>query len=236
MEKVVIVRPPSDFEGMLKDYIERVKEATNEATKADRFRDFIRRVFPKADVGSISGFYPDIDKFVKFAKAGFLVKGRPDSLFGNLIIEFEPELDEAHVKESSEQLQRYTAAIWAIHAGRGQRHERLTCIATDGLEFFVYKPRRLVSFRTGITPEQIVLDEVDRADLRRLEPQYAYQWLHRYIILAASELRPVDPEEFAKTFGVGSRVFNESYKLLDKGWEKAEKESRALYEQWAAVG
>jgi len=228
------VQPPADFARTLQDYIDRVKDATNEATKADRFRDFIRRVFPKADVGSLQGFYPDIDKFVKFVKAGFLVRGRPDSLFGNLVIEFEPELDDAHMKESYEQLQRYTAAIWAIHADRGQKHERLTCIATDGIEFFVYKPRRLVSIRTGIAPEQIALDEVDRADLRELEPDYAYQWLHRYIILAASELRPVDPEEFAKTFGVGSRVFNESYKLLEKSWSKAEKECAALYEQWAA--
>ena len=228
------MQPLTDFTRVLEDYVNRVKDATNEATKADRFRDFIRQVFPEADVGSLQGFYPDIDKFVKFAKAGFLVRGRPDSLFGNLVIEFEPELDDAHMKESYEQLQRYTAAIWAIHAERGQKHERLTCIATDGLEFYVYKPRRLVSIRIGISPEQIALDEVDRANLRKLDPEYGYQWLHRYIILAASELRLVDPDEFAKIFGVGSRVFNESYKLLEEAWSKAQKECTALYEQWAA--
>ena len=228
------MNPPPNFAAKLKGYIGRVEAAENEATKADRFRDFIREIFPSTDVGALSGFYPNLEQYLKVARRGFLVKGRADSLFGNLVIEFEPELDKAHIDESSEQLRRYTAAIWGSFGERGQRHQRLTCIATDGILFYVYKPRRLTTNLVEVRPEDVALDELDFADISKLEPEQVFIWLHRYVILAGTELRPVDPDEFARIFGVGSTTFQGSLTSLRLAWNRARSDSAVLYEQWAS--
>lgn len=228
------MEPPSNFAAKLKGYIERVEAADKEATRADRFRDFIREVFPSTDVGALNGFYPELEHYMKMARPGYVVKGRADSLFGNLIIEFEPELDKAHIDESSEQLRRYTAIIWGMFGERGQRHQRLTCIATDGILFYVYKPRRLTTNLVEVRPEDVALDELDFADIKKSDPEQVFAWLHRYVILAATELRPVDPDEFARVFGVGSSTFQDSFKSLRAAWNQARPDSAVLYEQWAS--
>lgn len=43
-----------------------VKSAENGDTKAERFRDFVRRAFPGIDVDSIEGFYPQLERYVMY--------------------------------------------------------------------------------------------------------------------------------------------------------------------------
>jgi hypothetical protein len=57
-------------------------------------------------------------------------------------------------------------------------------------------------------------------------------WLKRYIVLGASELAHVDPDEFAKKFGVGVSVYEKVMQLLSKGWGKVKSAFSTLYEQW----
>ena len=201
----------------------------SEATRADRFRDFVRRAFPNIEVDSLRGFYPELEKYLK--APGAAVRGRADSLFGSLLIEFESVLDVSHKSEAKEQLSRYITAIWSNQADLGQVRARISAIATDGITFVVFKPRSLVS-RGPLSPGQIVLEEVDQEDVSQLNPDEAYAWLGRYIVTAATELRTVDPDEFAREFGVGSKTFGDVLRILDKSWSKARRESSALYEQW----
>ncbi|MEM2173285.1 MAG: N-6 DNA methylase [Thermoproteota archaeon] len=222
-----------EFARQLKRYVNSLLGERNEATRADRFRDFIRKTFPEVEVGSVRGYYPELEKYLKWVGVGQVVKGRADSLFGSLVLEFESILDESHEEEAKKQLRRYISIIWSIQAERGQPYERLTAIATDGLSFIVFKPRSLVS-KGPITIEKILLEEIDRVNISKLNPEDAYTWLKRYIITAAIELRPVDPDEFARRFGIGSEVFNDAFKILKKGWDKAKEESATLYEQWEA--
>jgi SAM-dependent methyltransferase len=226
-----VIERNTDFDGLLKWYLSVVESAENEDTKADRFRDFVRRAFPEIDVGSIGGFYPELEKYVKYWGHGRLIKGRPDSLFGNLVIEFENVLDDRHPEEAENQLRKYIAALWSLQAERGQKRGRLTALASDGLRFVVYKPRTLI-VAGPVAVEQVLLEKIDQVDLRELTPTDAYNWLYRYIVLVASELRTVDPDEFAREFGVGSNVFRQVMELLRKGWEKARDRASTLYEQW----
>lgn len=83
-------------------YLRRVRRAGSEAMKADLFRDFVRRVFPDTVFGSIGGFYPELEKCLKVSAGGRMIRGRADSLFGNLIMEFESELDERHLREAED--------------------------------------------------------------------------------------------------------------------------------------
>lgn len=224
-------RGPSDFNELLKWYLDAVKLAQNEDTKADRFRDFIRRAFPEIDVGPLGGYYPELEKYVKYSDRGSLIRGKPDSLFGSLIIEFENVLDENNLKDAEDQLRKYIAALWSMQAMRRQKRDKFTAVASDGLKFVVYKPRTIVS-AGPVAVEQVLLEPVDQVDLRELPASDVYNWLYRYIVLAASELRSVDPDEFAKEFGVNSPVYNHVMSLLSKGWEKVKKNASALYEQW----
>jgi methylase of polypeptide subunit release factors len=226
-----VIERTTDFDGLLKWYLSVVESAENEDTKADRFRDFVRRAFPEIDVGSIGGFYPELEKYVKYWGHGRLIKGRPDSLFGNLLIEFENVLDDRHLEEAESQLRKYIAALWSLQAERGQKRGRFTALASDGLRFVVYKPRTLI-VAGPVAVEQVLLEKIDQVDLRELTPTDAYNWLYRYIVLVASELRTVDPDEFAREFGVGSNVFRQVMELLRKGWEKVRDRASTLYEQW----
>jgi hypothetical protein len=219
------------FLRLLNDYKSSLQGVKSEATRADRFRDFIREAFPKIEVGSLKGFYPELEKYLKTMGAGQVVKGRADSLFGNLVIEFEGTLDASHESEAKEQLCRYVFAIWSNQADLGQTRGKLTAIATDGISLVVLKPRSLVP-HGPVSLDQVILEEVDRADISQLNPEEVHTWLGRYIVTAANELRTVDPDEFARVFGVGSKIFSDVLKVLEKGWSKAKGDSSALYEQW----
>lgn len=211
--------------------MEGLRNIEGEANRAERFRDFIRRVFPNVEVGGIRGFYPELERYLKAVGVGQVVRGRADALFGSLLLEFEPVLDEAHEKDAREQLSKYVMAIWSAQADLGQPRGRLTTVATDGVVFVVYRPRSMTS-RGPVALEHVVLEEVDRLDVSTLRPEDAYAWLKRYVITAAEELRPVDPDEFAREFGVGSRVFNRVLKMLRIAWNIAKEGSSTLYEQW----
>lgn len=226
-----MVERPADFDGLLEWYLSAIESAENEDTKADRFRDFVRRVFPEINVDSIGGFYPELEKYVRYRGHGRLIKGRPDSLFGNLIIEFENILDDRHLKEAESQLRKYIAAIWSLQAERKQKRGRFTVLASDGLRFVVYNPRS-VMVAGPVAVEQVILEKIDQVDLRELTPTDAYNWLYRYIVLVASELKVVDPDEFAKEFGVGSNIFRKAIELLKNGWKKVKDRFSTLYEQW----
>jgi len=222
---------PENFGELFTRYLSMVESTENEDTKADRFRDFIRRAFPEINFESLSGFYPEINKYVRYLGHGHLIRGKPDSLFGNLIIEFENVLDDRHLEEAEGQLRKYAAALWSIQAERGQKRGRLTALATDGLRFTVYKPRTVV-VAGPVATEQVSLEKIDQINLRELSIDDAYSWLYRYVVLGSSELIAVDPDKFAEVFGVGSRTFRQAIDLLKRGWEKVRDKASTLYEQW----
>jgi hypothetical protein len=227
----IAIDRPAELKKHFKDYVDGIQGIKSEATRADRFRDLIRQLFPDVSMSDIKGFYPELEKYLRTIGVGRVVRGRADALFGSLVFEFEPELDDRHTRESRDQLAKYIAAIWSHQEDLHQRRARLTSIATDGILLIVYRPRMPIS-EGPLSPEQVILEEIDRADISKLPAEDAYAWLNRYIVTAATELRPVDPDVFAQEFGLRSHIFEETVKLLESGWNAAKTESSALYEQW----
>lgn len=90
--------------------------------KVDRYVDFIRKVFPEVNAGPLRGYYPVLDRYVKYSEHGTIIRGKSDSPFGNLIIEFEKVLDERRLEKAVGQLRRYIAALWLfnLREGRGE--------------------------------------------------------------------------------------------------------------------
>jgi len=218
-----------EFAKAIDDFVHKIRTIKGEASRADRFRDFVRKVFPQVEAGGVKGFFPELEKYIKIGDTGQVVRGRADALFGSLLLEFEPILDDAHVKEAKDQLTKYVAGIWTRQAQWAQPRARLTAVATDGLDFIVYRPRSIVQ-QGPVEKQHVVLEEIDRADLSRLEAEDAYAWLNRYVVTAARELRLIDPDIFARDFGLESKIFADSTKLLQAGWKRAD--SMMLYEQW----
>jgi len=223
--------PNEGFADAMDDFVHTIRTIKGEASRADRFRDFVRKVFPQVEAGGIKGFFPELEKYFKISDAGQVVRGRADALFGSLLLEFEPILDDAHVKEAKDQLTKYVAGIWTRQAQWAQPRARLTAVATDGLDFIVYRPRSVV-LQGPVDKQHVVLEEIDQADLSRIKAEDAYAWLNRYVVTAAKELRSIDPDIFARDFGLQSKIFKESIRLLQAGWGRAD--SMMLYEQWEA--
>ena len=177
-----------EFAELLKWYLMVVEGADNEITRADRFRDFIRKAFPNIDVGHLGGFYPELEKYVKYSGSGSLIRGKPDSLFGSLVIEFESVLDDRRLEEAEAQLRRYVAALWSMQAARGQKRGRFTAVASDGVRFVVYRPRTVISAGT-VAVEHVLLEPVDQVDIEELPASDVYNWLDYQGKLTMQNLR-----------------------------------------------
>ena len=42
--------------------------------KVDRYVDFIRKVFPEVNAGPLRGYYPVLDRYVKYSGHGRIIK------------------------------------------------------------------------------------------------------------------------------------------------------------------
>src|SRR4030043_1019324 len=117
------------------DYIEQISQLNNEAAKAQRFLIFLRDVFGDVNAGFIEDYLHGVEKYVSVKNKDILLKGRIDTLYGNLIIEFENDLRKK-LDDAVDQLKRYTSYLL-------QSGEKATylCMATDGILFYVYSPR-----------------------------------------------------------------------------------------------
>ncbi|MCS7137451.1 MAG: hypothetical protein NZ941_03670, partial [Candidatus Caldarchaeum sp.] len=108
-----------DFAEILSGYLRGLGDVRDEASRADRFRDFIRKVFPDVEVGDVKGFFPELEKHVRVVGGGRVLRGKADALFGSLLLEFESFLDDEHKAEAREQLRLYVAGIWSAQSSRG---------------------------------------------------------------------------------------------------------------------
>ncbi len=212
-----------DFEQRLKSYTFEVAKANNEATKAYVFLEFIHDVFREVQVDNPHKLYPALEKSIKSEKT-LLIKGRVDAILGNLIIEFESNLKERKIEESTGQLKRYTAILW-----NNEGIVEYLCVATDGLNFLIYRPR---SAKTeDFTESDIELETVDKFDIREEEPNTIYKRLDRYMLYQT--LRAPTADDIVGNFGSKSIILKDCMALLKKAWQEIKPEISAVYNEWA---
>lgn len=217
---------PPNFSQRLKQYFEDVNKQGSEAGKAFLFLEFVRDVFKQIDMDYLESLYPQIEKHIKLKTTTLVVRGRPDAFLGNLIIEFKKILDKASLDEAKHELKKYIAILWTEQSK--YRIPYLT-IATDGVNFVVFRPRTNIPEGDTVLPDNVNLDEIDRVSLSDVKVGHAFLWLDRYMLYHV--LKPATAQEFSNEFGLNMPAYKETVPLLEESWKKVKE--RTLYDQWA---
>lgn len=218
-----------DFKNRLSEYFIQVKSVNTERTKSQLFLEFIRRVFEGVNADCAESLFPDLEKFVRYKRGSVIVKGSIDALLGNLIVEFERDLVRK-LGEAESQLTKYVSILWSKE---GHYRTNYMCMASDGINFRVYKPRSTVELGEIVNEKDVLLDPLDKVDLSKIKVNEVYLWLDRYLL--TPQLRVIQTEEFVADFGSTSPLFNSFLNELRNYWEKIKESSEVmtLYNEWA---
>ena len=220
-----------EFEKKFEEYLDNVSKATTEPSKTYLFLKFVSDVFGGINADYAEKLLPELEKYIQVKHGTVAVTGRVDVFLGNLIIEFESDLTRT-LQEAEDQLKRYIAILWS---GKKQRVEWLA-LASDGVNFRVYRPRTPVPFGEKVTSEDVLLEEVDKCNLKAMHrkqgTEWIYVWLDRYLLYRT--LIPPTTEEFVKDFGLLSSSYKISDGTLKNAWSKVKGTGvETLYDEWA---
>ncbi len=214
------------------EYLESVKKLNVEAARSQRFTSYLAEL-----IGSESEFYQDyvggleysLSTGVKLDKVDCILRGRADSLIGNVIVEFEGSLP-LKLNEATEQLKKYTTIQW-VKEGYENRRPYI-CIATDGERFYSYTPTPSDEFNTCQDPCNVVLTEIEMSDWTCIEPDQALFWIDRYF-LRKERLTP-SSDLIEKDFGSLSHAFLTSSNELLSAWEEVHENSAfaVMFDNW----
>lgn len=220
-----------EFEKRFEEYLDNVSKATTEPSKTYLFLKFVSDVFGGINAGYAEMLLPELEKYIKVKHGTVAVTGRVDVFLGNLIIEFESDLTST-LQEAEDQLKRYIAILWSE---KKQRVEWLA-LASDGINFRVYRPRTPIPFGERVTSEDVLLEEVDKCNLKvmylKQGAEWNYVWLDRYLLYRT--LIPPTTEEFVKDFGLLSSSYKISDSILKNAWNEVKGTGvETLYDEWA---
>lgn len=157
-----------------------------------------------------------------------VLRGRPDALYGNLVIEFERG-SVGWLKQAKKQLQRYLAIL-------AKNEESRDCyfvpIASDGVSFVVFAPEEGVTLPIPADAEEIEIEEVERFDVEKRPPTDFYFWLDRYFL--REHKREPRTENFLHDFGTKSHAFRFASSLWLEVIERIRKQSdyKVIYDNW----
>lgn len=132
-----------------------------------------------------------------------LLRGRPDALYGNLVVEFEASFPRK-LKEATGQLQRYLAIL---RKNRETADTYFIPLATDGISFRVFAPTAGHALLKGDVNE-VEIEQIEEFDLNRRSPVDFYYWLDRYFV--RREERKPTAENFLEDFATDSPAFREA--------------------------
>jgi len=202
-----------------KEYTDQVSQLNTEAAKAQKFLLLLKDVFEDESAKFVEDYLHGVEKYISIKKKDIILRGRIDTLYGNLIIEFEKDLRKT-LAEAMDQLGRYTSYL--LQAGEKASY---LCIATDGLLFYVYLPKI-----TGTG--EVQLEEIERIDLSKTEPYKAYFYLDRYFF-RKTQLHPKS-DEIVRDFGIKSPAFKYCFNTLQRVWGKVKDRSdfKVVYDNW----
>lgn len=218
----------SKWEQIATEYIESVRSQKSESAKSHRFLLLLNDLFG-IQPGFIDDYVSGIEKYVKVKQKDRLLKGRVAELFGNLVIEFERNLDKTK-QEAEEQLKLYVACLWSQEAS--DKRTPYLCAASDGIKFNVYSPAMNDLTRTEIQPEDIQLLLIEHIKLDDFTAQEMYFWLDRYFL--RKEILSPKTDTIIQDFGANSHAFQRTSQILLFKWKniKAKSEFKIIYDTW----
>lgn len=208
-----------DISHKFKEYTEQISQLNTESAKAQRFLMFLKDVFGDVNAGFVEDYLHGVEKYISVKQKDIILRGRIDTLYGNLIIEFEKDLRKS-LAEALEQLKRYTSYL--LQSGEKASY---LCLATDGIIFNVYLPK--------INGDgKVELEEIEKIDLTKTEPYQAYFYLDRYFF-RKTQLHP-KTEEIVRDFGIKSPAFKYCFNTLERIWNtvKNRTDFKVVYDNW----
>lgn len=217
---------------LIKDYLQKVKTANKELTKKEHFKDLLHRLYhgEKEIEAIIDAISSGSERTVlNIPRHDRKHKGSADTLYNNIIIEFENEL-KVSFKHAKEQLAGYM--LGQFKSGEGYN---FTLIASDFINWKVVTPdvSQLDRLET-LQEHELILNEVPTASFTLTENNAAdfYYWIDRFLF--KEEKQKATLKRIEEAFGYQSPVFIECYREISRVFLDAKKygEVQVSYEQW----
>jgi antitoxin component of RelBE/YafQ-DinJ toxin-antitoxin module len=216
----------------IQEFYQKVKASRKEFTKKEAFKDLLNRLYANS-----SEILLIIDKMTLGAETTILNiprqdklhVGSADTLFNNIIIEFENDLKTSE-KHAKEQLAGYM--LGQFHSGKGYN---FTLILSDFINWKIVAPD-LASLEKldTILEHELVLNEIESASfvLNENNSEDFFYWLDRFLFKEEKQKATLQKVEDA--FGCQSPVFIESFRILQKALAEAKKYGsvQVSFEQW----
>jgi methylase of polypeptide subunit release factors len=214
-----------NFEKELLSYIQNVKRASSEASKSYQFLMFMGKIFPSSNIGYIESKFPEIEKYVSFKSKTIVARGRIDSFLGNVIIEFESDVKKMK-RRAEEQIKRYVSILWNNELKEFKKRADYVAVATDGIDFYVYRPETVKEGE--IREEDVKLILVEEFNIERSKPEEVLRWLD--VTFLSERVRIPTTEEFMHVFGVNTVFYAGVYKEMKKAINKFKEENKETFE------
>ncbi len=213
-------------------YYNTVKQAQSEAAKKEALKDLLNRQYSNSPevLKQIDRITLGAEKVVfNIPKAGNKKTGRADTLYNNIIIEFEKDLRRSG-EHAKEQLAEYF--LGSYHSGK---EYNLTLIITDCITWRVYVPS-LETFEKieTVQPHEVVLDELKGGDFTLTEHNGKdfFYYIDRFLF--RSQKQKATLAYIEQDFGLQSQVFINTFNALKLHFNDVKQlgELQVSFEQW----
>jgi type I restriction-modification system DNA methylase subunit len=218
---------------LINSYIKKVKSANKELPKKEAFKDLLNRLYNRDE---------EIEKIIDKISLGSettilniprkdrLHRGSADTLYNNVIIEFENDL-KATLNHAKEQLAGYL--LGKYNTGEGYN---FTLIASDCINWKVFAPDiSSLEKINELSEDELILNEVKSASFTLTEKNAEdfYYWIDRFLF--KEEKHKATLKHIEEAFGYQSNVFLECYREMLKHFNSVKKfgEVQVSFEQWS---
>jgi hypothetical protein len=213
-----------DFAEGLQEYLDRARRANSEAALGHHFLTFVQDTFSTLDCDQAHRVLPFLEEFVQIEEATVAFQGRIDARLGNVIIEFKTDLDR-YLDDAKDQLRDYITAVWN-EQGQDQKYY---LVASDGTTSIVYLAE--IPEGESLTPENVVLNEVDTIDLAGGDPDTVFTKLDQYLLFSDDILPTAD--NIVTDFGPDAPVCREGMDILREEWDEIGEDGvEVLFDEW----
>jgi hypothetical protein len=213
------------YERIISNYVEEIANLNTEAARSHRFSQLLSDLFSDVEAPIITDYLSGLESSISAQEAAKcrVSRGRPDALFGNIVVEFERSFP-ARLKEAKRQLQNYVAIL---RNSDTYRDIYFIPIASDGLSFRVFAPKEEAASEEGVP-----LEEIETFDARSRSPIDFYYWLDRYFCRRVQ--REPRAENFVQDFGLNSPAFRQVSSAWFQEVQRIKENSdfKVIYDNW----
>ncbi len=211
-------------------YLADVRPLNSEPARLARFTGLLNDLFGELDFPLVRDFLAGFETKISTHQAEKcrVLRGRPDALYGNLVIEFERGAT-GWLRDARRQLELYSTILTREANSKGSY---FIPIASDGIRFVVFAPKEGSGLPGEAEEGSVELEQVEEFDLSKRQPSEFYYWLDRYFL--RQHKREPRAENFLQDFGTDSAAF----RLASARWlgvaEQIREQSdfRVIYENW----